>query len=837
VKAITWDTTRRSGRWYAKGRNWARAAGADRVLEALRAAAKPWNGQWVVTCWDETTSTGTGTAEAPGSGVELTLSLAEHGERRAAESIKVAEKGRALEVAHGTSQFAGSSDDEATSRTGILLDCDDDPDGVGWRRLREILDAVGIGYVAQRRPAAGKFHVEVPFSEPAVLDGDYKPMWSCGLGWVLGVLSELVFTGDESRRFDPLTDRLLQLVHVYTRRSDEDPTPETAVGGSVLALDWFEFVCGLQFPLKDALSDEPPAATSTTPIDDDRLRGEFDRVALEKRIERAAARLREMPPSIEGDGGDDRLWDAARDTARGYALPSDVALRLLQEHFNPRCSPPWGEDRLVYKVNQATTGSHKPWGYLVNDWVDRLKARLGATATATASDDEDDDDPLPRNTDIGRADRFAAHHADDLRYLEDRKVWLRWSGHRWQAASKTHLQAAAKRTARHMLAEAYKLVGDEAQADAIKHALKASSACAISAMIELAASEPAFACEQKQLDQHHHLLTCTNGVVDLRDGSLRAHDRADYITTTTSIAYDPNACAPRWERFLHEVFADDEDLVGFIKRAVGYSLTGHTREHTFFVLHGGGRNGKGRFIRQVMALLGDAARTTSFSTFTAGRFAEGERNTPALAALAGARLVVAGEPDEGVRLSESVIKSLTGEDEVHACAKYEAPFTFTPRFKIWLHTNHRPEIRGTDEGIWRRPRLIPFNVTFEGVRADLRLDEKLDAERPGILRWAVEGAVEWFRDGLGTCEKVKVATEGYRAESDPITSFVEECLDPTAGAFITSAAMYASYQRWCERNGTEPWRGQTLSKRLIARGLKSDLRNHMRGFVDIAMRS
>jgi putative DNA primase/helicase len=468
------------------------------------------------------------------------------------------------------------------------------------------------------------------------------------------------------------------------------------------------------------------------------------------------------------------------------------------------------------------------------NWIHDFKRDHGEPAPF--GKDADEDDPLPRNTDIGRAARFARDHSGDLRYLMDREVWLRWSGQRWQAAGKVDLQSFAKRTARRMLAEAYKL-NDEMQADAIKYALKSSSAYAISAMIELAASEPAFRCSQAELDQHPQLLTCTNGVVDLHDGSLRAHDRADYLTTLTPIAYNPNARAPRWEQFLSEVFADDQELIKFVRRAAGYSLTGYTREHAFFVLHGSGRNGKGRFIRQLMALVGDGARTTAFSTFTTGRFAEGERNTPSLAALAGARLVVAGEPDEGVRLSESVIKSLTGDDEVQACAKYERPFTFTPGFKLWLHTNYRPEIRGTDDGIWRRPRLIPFNVTFDENRADRTLDGKLDAEREGILQWAVAGAVEWFRDGLGTCKKVKDATEGYRTESDPISSFVEECIETKKDAFITSAAMYATYQRWCERNGTEPWRGQTLSKRLIARGLKSYSQNHMRGFAGVALRS
>jgi putative DNA primase/helicase len=286
-------------------------------------------------------------------------------------------------------------------------------------------------------------------------------------------------------------------------------------------------------------------------------------------------------------------------------------------------------------------------------------------------------------------------------------------------------------------------------------------------------------------------------------------------------------------QFLSEVFAGDVDLIRFVNRAVGYSLTGFTREHAFFVLHGSGKNGKGRFIRQLMALAGDAARTTAFTTFAADR-ARVPGNTPELAELVGARLVCAGEPDEGVRLSESVIKSLTGEDEITVCRKYENPFSFAPTFKLWLHTNHKPEVRGTDDGIWRRPRLIPFNVSFEG-REDLELDAKLDAERPGVLAWAVAGAVEWFRDGLGTCGAVKAATSAYREESDVLKPFVDSHITISPGAFTSSKDLHTSYCRWAAANGIDPWKAQTLAKRLTARGLKTgkDSSGRVRGFVNV----
>jgi putative DNA primase/helicase len=250
-----------------------------------------------------------------------------------------------------------------------------------------------------------------------------------------------------------------------------------------------------------------------------------------------------------------------------------------------------------------------------------------------------------------------------------------------------------------------------------------------------------------------------------------------------------------------------------------------------------------------MALLGDAARTTGFKTFTANRDDAGG-NTPALATLAGARLVSAGEPDEGVRFSESVIKSLTGEDEIQVCQKYERPFTFLPRFKIWLHVNHKPGIRGTDEGIWRRPRLIPFTVSFMGAEEakaknvtgvrrdpDLVLDDKLDAERVGILAWAVRGARTWYRIGLRSCKSVDDATSDYRGESDRLKPFIDECVKDDPGKFVTNDRLCEAYSSWCKRNLIQhEMNGQTLSKQMAAKGyLRGKDGKDQRGFKDISL--
>lgn len=447
--------------------------------------------------------------------------------------------------------------------------------------------------------------------------------------------------------------------------------------------------------------------------------------------------------------------------------------------------------------------------------------------------------------DTGNGERFAIEHFENFRFLEDRKVWVRWDGKRWREATDADLHRAAKLVSKRMLAESLKNDDKELHA----WAFSSLSRRGLSAMIECAKSESIFSSDSKQFDQNPDLLTVDNGTVDLRTGALLPHDREDMLTTITKIKYDPAATCPRWEKFLEEIFDGDAELIEFIRRSVGYSTTGHTREHAFFILYGGGRNGKGRFIKQLQALLGGAARSTRFQTFTATRELDGG-NTPQLAALADARLVVAGEPDAGVRLSESTIKMLTGEDEINVCKKYENPFSYIPRYKIWLHCNHKPTVRGTDEGIWSRPRLIPFNVTFKtekqfikdggkGVRRDpdKRLDAKLDAEHSGILLWAVRGAMAWYADGLGGSEKVSAATEIYRDESDRLGPFVEECIKVEEGKFSTNDKICDAYSSWCKRNLVDyQMDGQTLSKLLAARGFERG-RNEkgIRGFKGVAV--
>jgi putative DNA primase/helicase len=332
------------------------------------------------------------------------------------------------------------------------------------------------------------------------------------------------------------------------------------------------------------------------------------------------------------------------------------------------------------------------------------------------------------------------------------------------------------------------------------------------------------------LDADPMLLGCANGVVDLSTGLLRPGRRADLITKSTGLSFDASAPCPRFESFLDEIFDGDKDLVCFLRRAFGYTLTGQTCEQIMLLLHGAGANGKSVLVEALKSVLGTYATTTPFSTFEEKRRNEATND---LAALAGARLVAASESEETSGLNESRIKRLTGGDDVTARFLFQEFFTYTPTFKIWLALNHKPVVRGSDDGIWRRLLLVPFEVSFRG-REDPHLLDTLRAEAQGILSWGVQGCLEWQVGGLEPPEKVKSGTDEYRQESNLVGQFLGDWLEIAEGASIPSTRLYRAYQAWCLQNGVRPWSHVRFARRLTELGIKRDRNRH--GSIYIGLR-
>ncbi len=293
------------------------------------------------------------------------------------------------------------------------------------------------------------------------------------------------------------------------------------------------------------------------------------------------------------------------------------------------------------------------------------------------------------------------------------------------------------------------------------------------------------------------LLGVGNGVVDLRTGVLRDGKQADRLTMRTPVEYDPDAECPRWEEFVTEVFAGDEELIDYIRRAVGYSLTGETSEQCHFICWGGGWNGKTTFQRVQREVMGDYGANTPFSTLEMSARSSISND---LAALNGRRLVIASELNEAVRLNEARLKMLAGEDPVTARFLYGELFTFIPVAKFWLSVNHKPIVNDDSTGFWRKVHLIPFTQSFEG-RADKDLKDSLRAEYPGILAWMARGCLAWQTEGLSKPAAVKNATAAYRAESDPTAVFLRERCVINDACRVRASDFYRAYQDWADESG------------------------------------
>lgn len=337
-------------------------------------------------------------------------------------------------------------------------------------------------------------------------------------------------------------------------------------------------------------------------------------------------------------------------------------------------------------------------------------------------------------------------------------------------------------------------------------------------MLMLARSEPSVVVDEHQLDRHPWRLNCRNGTLDLKTGELSPHSRRDLITKCATAEYDPDAKAPCWEAFLERILPD-RDVRQFLQRATGYALSGSITEQCLFLLLGGGSNGKTTYIEAIRSLLGkDYARTANFETLLMRRYEGGPRED--ITRLRGARFVSAIESDEGCRLSESVIKQLTGGDMIAARALYQSTIEFKPEFKLFLATNHQPEIRGTDNAIWRRIYLIPFGVRIPREERDSELSAKLRREHGGILAWAVRGCSRWQRSGLRLPEAVQSATARYREEMDPVAQFLRDCCDRGNGYRVPKREVFSEYRSWCDNRGLPSETENALGRRLKEKGFE-----------------
>lgn len=450
-----------------------------------------------------------------------------------------------------------------------------------------------------------------------------------------------------------------------------------------------------------------------------------------------------------------------------------------------------------------------------------------------------------RRTQEGMAAELVLRTGGNLRFISDlasdlrSDTWAWWGGQRW--IFRIPALAAIAEAQRTMTAEfrqwtASLLDKSGGEADALSKSEQA--ALRFSKEIESSGFKAGWRLEIKsyhsihvqigRFDKDLMLLNCVNGTLDLRTGRLRAFDREDYLSKQLFQYYDDQATCPRWLAFLDTVFAGNQAMIDYLQRAIGYSLTGDTSEQCFFLCHGPGANGKSVFLDVVTALLGEFAQSSPMTTFQTKPNDSGSSND--LARMRGARLVTASETNDGVRLDEALVKKITGQDMITARFLYGEYFDFLPQFKLWLAMNHLPTIRGTDDGIWRRVRMIPFSVIIPEEQRDKHLSAKLQQELPGILAWAVRGCLDWQQKGMRTPSEVIAATASYRSDQDVLGAFIDECCVTGPSFQVLFADLYTAYKHWAESTGEHVASQNKFGRRLTDRGfpLEHNRRGNMR---------
>lgn len=435
-------------------------------------------------------------------------------------------------------------------------------------------------------------------------------------------------------------------------------------------------------------------------------------------------------------------------------------------------------------------------------------------------------------TDSANADRFVHYFGDRFRFCPAFK-WLYYDGKKWNKKAELVASKYAEKTANMIIRERDYFKKDEKLLKKFNTFIESShNGTRLNNMIRLARGREGILTDASAFDNDIWYLNCANGFVDLRTGELKEHNPKLMSTRITNISYDPEATCPMWKEYLDLVMDGDAEMIDYLQRIAGYCLTGSTGEQVMFFIFGDGSNGKSVFIETLSEIAGDysAVISTKSLCLSHSNSAQAEE----MAASAGARLITVGETQVGQTWDESLLKDMTGGDKVRACLKFCDSFDFVPRSKLIIRGNNKPRVRGTDEGIWRRFHLIPFEIPIPKDRKDPHFKEKLwAAELPGILNWAIQGAIKWREWGLRQPSMVERAVETYREENDLIGAFLlDEVVELSWGDgsnkvawennAIHSRELFERFQDWCKRCGVQAWTistfGRELKKRRPNRG-------------------
>jgi putative DNA primase/helicase len=432
----------------------------------------------------------------------------------------------------------------------------------------------------------------------------------------------------------------------------------------------------------------------------------------------------------------------------------------------------------------------------------------------------------------------------DAKFIAVQGRWYLWDGSRWAGDDclrhmtlvRGFLQERARevRTWAETTAKGLsETEGEKTIAWATREGRSLRNANTVAAVATLARSNPASVTSADAFDAYLLLLGTPGGTVDLKTGMLRPARREDMISKLTAVTPAPAGTpAPTWLQFLNEVLDGDIETIDFLQRAAGYALTGLTSEHKLLFVYGTGRNGKSTFLEALQWIWGDYARRSAATTFLSS---VGERHPTDVAGLAGARLVVGSELPKGKSWDEAVLKDLTGGDKMTARFMRGDFFDFVPQMTLMIAGNNMPSLRGVDEALRARMVLVPFTVTIPAEKRDLKLAEKLRAEGPAILRWAIDGALAWQRRGLDVPAGVAAASTEYLDGEDVLGQFLADETVRASGEFLYTTDLHLRFKQWTEMQGLASWTSHTLTKELKSRGFQDGRRSNGRGFFDLRL--
>lgn len=413
-----------------------------------------------------------------------------------------------------------------------------------------------------------------------------------------------------------------------------------------------------------------------------------------------------------------------------------------------------------------------------------------------------------RLTELGNAERIAYEYGHTIKYVGD-MGWLIWDGKRWRIDTKKEIERITNKVLRGL----YKS-DDEMETKWARMCERRN--IRMNSIKDLMPLVPG---EREDFDRHKFFFNLENGILNLKNGKLQPHDRELNLTKITNVEFDEKADCPVWKNFLSQIFKGDVALIDYMQRLVGYSMTGDTSEQSMYFLVGGGSNGKSTFVNTIKKLMGDYGLQTNSDTFIKKKDT-GANND--IARLASSRFVSAVESEEGEKLQESLVKTITGGEAILARFLRQEFFEFIPEFKVFFTTNHKPIIGGVDDGIWRRVKIIPFTLSLKPHERDKKLEEKLSLEMPGILNWALEGCMKWQQSGLKEPKIVMDATGNYKEDMDILAPFLGEMCyidEPKNEAIqIEAKELYRVYDNWCFKSGERTVGNRSFYRMLETKG-------------------